>query len=168
MVLVVAALWWGADQATKVWAERALERGDSIPILGEVLQLHLVYNSGAAFSMGTNWTGIVTTVATLISLGIIWQATRTRSIPWALTLGLLLGGAVGNLTDRYFRDPSFGLGHVVDFIRLPNFPVFNVADMGVTTAAVLIVVLSMRGLRPDGTRESDTAEHQNADREQAS
>lgn len=157
LVFVVALLWWGIDQATKLWAERALTRGESVPVVGEVLQLHLIYNSGAAFSMGTSWTGVVTTVATLISIGIVWVALRTRSLPWALTLGLLLGGAVGNLTDRFLRDPSFGLGHVVDFLRLPNFPVFNVADMGVTTAAVLIVLLSLRGLHPDGTREPSTA-----------
>ncbi|WP_298885475.1 signal peptidase II [uncultured Serinicoccus sp.] len=153
MVLLVALLWAGLDQATKAWAEATLTRGESVPVLGEVLQLHLTYNSGAAFSLGTGWTGVVTTVATLVSVVIIWQAFRTRSLVWGITLGLLLGGAVGNLVDRYLRPPSVGLGHVVDFIALPNFPVFNIADMGVTTAAVLIVLLSLRGYHPDGTRE---------------
>ncbi|WP_130014695.1 signal peptidase II [Serinicoccus sediminis] len=155
MVLLVALLWAGLDQATKVWAESALTRGEPVPVIGDLLQLHLTYNSGAAFSLGTGWTGVVTTIATLVSIAIIWQAFRTRSLAWALTLGLLLGGAVGNLVDRYFRPPSVGLGHVVDFLALPNFPVFNIADMGVTTAAVLIVVLSLRGYHPDGTREGD-------------
>ena len=155
MVLLVALVWAGLDQATKVWAESALTRGEPVPVVGDLLQLHLTYNSGAAFSLGTGWTGVVTTIATLVSIAIIWQAFRTRSLAWALTLGLLLGGAVGNLVDRYFRPPSVGLGHVVDFLALPNFPVFNIADMGVTTAAVLIVVLSLRGYHPDGTREGD-------------
>ena len=155
MVLLVALVWAGLDQATKVWAESALTRGEPVPLVGDLLQLHLTYNSGAAFSLGTGWTGVVTTIATLVSIAIIWQAFRTRSLAWALTLGLLLGGAVGNLIDRYFRPPSVGLGHVVDFLALPNFPVFNIADMGVTTAAVLIVVLSLRGYHPDGTREGD-------------
>lgn len=155
MVLLVALVWAGLDQATKVWAESALTRGEPVPVVGDLLQLHLTYNSGAAFSLGTGWTGVVTTIATLVSIAIVWQAFRTRSLAWALTLGLLLGGAVGNLVDRYFRPPSVGLGHVVDFLALPNFPVFNIADMGVTTAAVLIVVLSLRGYHPDGTREGD-------------
>ena len=153
LVLAAAALWLALDQLTKYWAERSLTRGESVPVVGELLQWHLTYNSGAAFSLGTSWTGIVTTVASLVSIGIIWQAFRTRSLPWALTLGLLLGGALGNLADRYLRPPSVGLGHVVDFIRLPNFPVFNVADIGVTTAAGLIILLSLRGIRADGTRE---------------
>lgn len=153
LVLVAAAIWVGLDQATKAWAENDLVRGESVPVVGELLQWHLTYNSGAAFSLGTSWTGIVTAVATLVSIGIVWQAFRTRSVGWALTLGLLLGGALGNLIDRYFRPPSVGLGHVVDFIRLPNFPVFNVADIGVTTAAGLIILLSLRGYRLDGTRE---------------
>ena len=91
------------------------------------------------------------------------QAFRTRSLPWALTLGLLLGGATGNLVDRYLRPPSVGLGHVVDFIALPNFPVFNVADIGVTTGACLIILLSLRGIRADGTRESDASTSPTAD-----
>lgn len=153
VVLGAAACWVALDQATKVWAESTLERGESVPVVGELLQWHLTYNSGAAFSLGTGWTGVVTAVATLVSIAIVWQSLRTRSLAWGLTLGLLLGGALGNLVDRYFRPPSVGLGHVVDFIRLPNFPVFNVADIGVTTAAGLIIVLSLRGIHPDGTRE---------------
>ncbi|WP_238335710.1 signal peptidase II [Serinicoccus kebangsaanensis] len=164
VVLVVALLWAGLDQATKAWAEAALTRGESVPLVGELLQLHLTYNSGAAFSLGTGWTGVVTAIATLVSLAIIGQSFRTRSLGWGLTLGLLLGGAVGNLVDRYVRPPSVGLGHVVDFLALPNFPVFNVADIGVTTAAGLIILLSLRGYHPDGTREGQ--EH-DEDMEQA-
>lgn len=154
-VLVLAVLWLALDQVTKHWAETSLTRGESVPFVGEVLQLHLTYNSGAAFSLGTGMTGVLTAVATVVVAVIVWQAFRTRSLPWALTLGLLLGGALGNLTDRYLRPPSVGLGHVVDFLALPNFPVFNLADVGITTAAGLIILLALRGHAPDGTTEDE-------------
>ena len=163
LIFLVAAGWLVLDQATKWWAESALTRGESVPLVGELLQLHLTYNSGAAFSLGTNMTGVITAVATVVALVIIWQAWRTRSLPWALTLGVLLGGALGNLADRYFRAPGPGRGHVVDFLMLPNFPVFNVADIGVTTAAVLIVLLAVSGRLPDGTREVSAKARQDAD-----
>lgn len=156
LIFLVAAGWLILDQATKWWAESTLTRGESVPLIGELLQLHLTYNSGAAFSLGTGITPVLTAVATVVVLVIIWQALRTRSLPWALTLGLLLGGALGNLVDRYLRAPGPGRGHVVDFLMLPNFPVFNIADMGITFAAVTIVVLAMRGRLPDGTREAST------------
>ncbi len=155
LVLALAAVWLGLDQLTKWWAESSLTRGESVPLVGELLQLHLTYNSGAAFSLGTGMTGVLTAVATLIVVVIVWQAFRTRSLPWALTLGLLLGGALGNLVDRYLRPPGVGVGHVVDFLRLPNFPVFNLADIGITTAAGLIILLALRGVSPDGTTEGD-------------
>jgi signal peptidase II len=153
VVLLVGAGWLVLDQVTKTLAEQRLLPGEPVPVVGELLQLHLTYNSGAAFSLGTSLTGVLTAIASVVVVIIVWQATRTRSLPWALTLGLLLGGATGNLVDRYFRPPAPGLGHVVDFLRLPNFPIFNVADIGITTAACLIVLLAMRGYRPDGTRE---------------
>ena len=162
LIFLVAAGWVLLDQATKWWAESALTRGESVPLVGELLQLHLTYNSGAAFSLGTGMTGVLTALATVVVVVIIWQALRTRSLPWALTLGLLLGGAVGNLVDRYFRAPGPGRGHVVDFLALPNFPVFNVADMGISVAAVLIVLLALRGYLPDGTREGSAKDSKNA------
>ncbi|MGO0576347.1 signal peptidase II [Ornithinimicrobium panacihumi] len=152
LALGLALAWLLADQATKIWAERALADGRPVQVIGDLLRWHLTYNSGAAFSLGTSSTGILTALATVVSLIIIWQAVKVRSLPWAIAFGLLLGGAVGNLVDRYFRDPAPGLGHVVDFIRLPNFPIFNVADIGVTSGAVLIVLLALRGVNPDGTR----------------
>lgn len=163
LVFLVAAGWLILDQVTKWWAESALTRGESVPLVGELLQLHLTYNSGAAFSLGTGITPVITAIATLVALAIIWQAWRTRSLPWAITLGILLGGAVGNLVDRYFRAPGPGRGHVVDFLMLPNFPVFNIADIGVTAAAVAIVLLAMRGRLPDGTRESERQQRQDAE-----
>lgn len=159
VVLAIAAVWVLLDQLTKAWAERALVDGEPVPVVGDLLRLHLTYNSGAAFSLGTGSTGILTMVATAIVLVVTWQALKVRSLPWAIALGLLLGGALGNLVDRYFRAPGPGQGHVVDFLRLPNFPIFNVADIGVTTAAVLIAVLALRGQLPDGTREGHRGQH---------
>ncbi len=153
VVLGLAAGWVVLDQLTKVWAERALTQGEPVQVVGDLLRWHLTYNSGAAFSMGTSLTPVITVVGTVISVVVVSMAFRVRSLPWAVALGLLLGGAVGNQIDRYLREPGPLFGHVVDFIRLPNFAIFNVADIGVTSAAVLIGILALRGLRLDGTRE---------------
>lgn len=159
VVLGIAAVWVALDQITKAWAERALSDGEPVQVVGDLLRLHLTYNSGAAFSLGTGFTGVLTAVASVIVLVVLWQAFKVRSLPWAVALGLLLGGALGNLVDRYFRAPGPGLGHVVDFLRLPNFPIFNVADIGVTSAACLIAILALRGHLPDGTRDGHHGTH---------
>ncbi len=155
LALGLAAVWVLLDQLTKVWAESTLTQGEPVQVLGDLLRLHLIYNSGAAFSLGTGSTGVLTVLASVIVAVLVWQVLKVRSLAWAIAFGLLLGGAVGNLIDRYFRAPSPGQGHVVDFLRLPNFPIFNVADIGVTTAACLIVLLALRGFHPDGTRDRD-------------
>lgn len=155
LVLAIAAGWVTADQITKNLAETHLSDGSTVPLVGELLQLHLTYNPGAAFSMGTGSTGLLTVLAVTVCGVIVWNARRLGSIGWALGLGLLLGGALGNLTDRLTREPGFGKGHVVDFLMLPNFPIFNVADIGISSAAVLIGILALRGINPDGTRASD-------------
>lgn len=159
LALALAAVWVLLDQLAKAWAERTLVDGEPVQVVGDLLRLHLTYNSGAAFSLGTGLTGVLTMIATAIVLVVLWQAFKVRSLPWAIALGLLLGGAVGNLIDRYFRAPGPGQGHVVDFLRLPNFPIFNVADIGVTTAACLIALLALRGHMPDGSREGHRPQH---------
>lgn len=155
LVLAIAAAWVTVDQITKNLAETHLSDGSTIPLVGELLQLHLTYNPGAAFSMGTGSTGLLTALAVTVCVVIVWNARRLGSLGWALGLGLLLGGALGNLTDRLTREPGFGKGHVVDFLMLPNFPIFNVADIGITSAAILIGLLALRGINPDGTRAAD-------------
>lgn len=169
LVLAIATVWVVVDQITKNLAEEHLSDGSTIPVVGELLQLHLTYNSGAAFSMGTGSTGLLTILATIVSVVILWNARRLGSTAWAWGLGLLLGGAVGNLTDRLIRPPEFGRGHVVDFFQLPNFPIFNVADIGITSAAVLIGILAVRGINPDGTRHTKSDDDKGAptDNEQA-
>lgn len=154
LVLGIAAVWILLDQVTKFWAERALTEGEPVQVIGDLLRFHLIYNPGAAFSLGIGSTALLTTIACLLVVAILWQTFKVRSLPWAIALGLLLGGALGNLIDRFFRAPGPGVGHVVDFLRLPNFAIFNVADIGVTTAACLIALLALRGYLPDGTRET--------------
>jgi signal peptidase II len=140
------------DQLAKAWAVGALGDGRSIEVVGELLQLRLFRNPGAAFSFATGTTWIFTLIATVASIAIVRASRHLGSPLWALALGLLLGGALGNLTDRLFREPGFPQGHVVDFIDLPRLFVFNIADASITCAAVLIALLSWRGVRVDGSR----------------
>jgi len=122
--------------------------------LGPLLTLEVSRNSGAAFSFAQGATVVFTLVAVAVIVVIIRTASRLRSSAWALTLGLLLGGAVGNLLDRLLRAPGPGRGAVVDFIHVPHFAVFNAADSAITVGAVLAVLLSLRGLEVDGSRRS--------------
>ncbi len=148
----VAAVVYGADQVTKALAVEHLVPGRSIELLGPVLRLTLVRNPGAAFSLGTGVTWIFSVLAVAVALGVLWYARRLGSALWAVALALLLAGAVGNLTDRLLRSPGFARGHVVDFLQLPRWPIFNVADSAICVAAVLVVVLALRGVDVDGTR----------------
>jgi len=148
----VALVAYLLDQATKWWAESALADGQPREVIGELLQFRLVYNPGAAFSTGTSYTTLLTIIALGVIVVVIRMAGRLRSRTWAIALGLILGGALGNVTDRIFRDPSPFRGEVVDFIELPHWPVFNLADTAITIAAVLFVLLSIRGIGLDGTR----------------
>jgi len=120
--------------------------------VGSLLQLHLTNNPGAAFSIATNATWLLTIIAAVVIVATIFFARRLRSKPWACALGLLIGGALGNLTDRFVRAPGGGRGHVVDFLELPHWPIFNVADCCVVTAACLIALLAFLGIGIDGRR----------------
>jgi signal peptidase II len=145
------------DQLTKAWAistlrPRMLAGGEgSMEILGSLLRFTYTQNTGAAFSMGTGYTWIFSVIAVVVAFFIIRSARELSSVAWAIAFGGLLGGLLGNLIDRLTREPSPGLGFVVDWIQLPNFPVFNVADMSITCSAVLMVVLALRGVYYKGT-----------------
>jgi signal peptidase II len=156
-LLATAAVVLALDQLAKAWAVRALGNGRSIEVVGELVQLRLFRNPGAAFSFATGSTWIFTVIASVASIAIVRASRRLGSPFWALALGLLLGGALGNLVDRLFREPGFPQGHVVDFIDLPRLFVFNVADASITTAAALIALLSWRGVRVDGSRATTSA-----------
>jgi signal peptidase II len=153
LLAAVAVGVYGIDQGSKFLITQNLELGDIVPVLGEVLQLHYVTNSGAAFSIGTGFTWILSLVAVVVIIIIVIFAPRIRSLSWATMFGLVLGGALGNVTDRLFREPSFGQGHVVDFIQVWGFPaIFNGADIAVVSSMGLFILLSLRGVGLDGTR----------------
>jgi len=153
LLAAVAAGIYGIDQGSKYLITQNLEKGDLIPVLGEILQLHYVTNSGAAFSLATGFTWILSIVAAGVIVFILIFAPRIRSLGWATMFGLVLGGALGNLTDRLFREPGFGEGHVVDFLQLWAFPaIFNGADVAIVASMGLFVILSLRGVGLDGSR----------------
>jgi signal peptidase II len=150
---VVALVLYGLDQLAKYLIVTHLHEGQLVPVLGQVLQLHYVTNSGAAFSLASGFTWILSIVAVGVVAFIVWFARRIRSFGWAVIFGLVLGGAAGNLTDRLFREPGFGTGHVVDFIQVWGFPaIFNIADSAIVAAMALFIILSIRGVGLDGKR----------------
>jgi signal peptidase II len=151
---VVAVPVYVADQLTKAWVTANLQPDHPRNLIGSVLQLNLVRNSGAAFSIATGQTWVLTLIACSVVVFVIFTARRLGSRGWALALGLLLAGSLGNLTDRMFRAPGPGRGHVVDFLQLPHYPIFNIADSAIVSAAVLIAVMAFRGVSIDGTRVS--------------
>ena len=128
----------------------------------DLLRFNLTRNPGAAFSMGTGYTVVLTVIALVVIVVCIKMARRLGSTGWAIGLGLLLGGALGNVTDRILRDPSPFRGHVVDFIELPHWPVFNLADTAICVAAGIFVLQSARGVHLDGSREPRSTDVTNA------
>lgn len=153
-LVLIALTAYSLDQLTKFLVTRNLEIGDEIPLLGDLLGLHYVTNSGAAFSLASGFTWVLSVVAIGVVVFIIWFAPRIRSLTWAAMFGLVLGGAFGNLTDRLTRPPGFGVGHVIDFLQLWGFPaIFNLADTAIVASMALFIVLSIRGVGLDGRRE---------------
>jgi signal peptidase II len=152
MCVVVGVLWAGLDELTKTWVVDHLRGGRVIQLLGGHLLLEQDRNPGAAFGIGTGSTVVFSVVAVVVIVIVLRTSRRLGSIGWAIGLGLLLGGALGNLSDRIFRSPGVLRGWVVDWIDLRWWPVFNLADSGIVLGAVLLVLLSMRGVRLDGSR----------------
>ncbi|WP_280265438.1 signal peptidase II [Nocardia wallacei] len=152
-LLAVAAVIFALDLGTKVLVVAKMTPGEPISIIGDVVRLSLVRNAGAAFSMATGMTWLLTLVAAAVVIGVIRIGRSLRSLGWAIGLGLVLGGACGNLVDRLFRAPGPLQGHVVDFLSVTKWwPVFNVADSAIVCGAILLVVLTLFGFEPDGTR----------------
>ena len=158
LLLSVAAVVLAFDISTKVLAVKLLNPGQPVSIIGDTVTWTLVRNSGAAFSMATGYTWALTLVATGVVAGIVWMGRRLVSPWWAVGLGMILGGALGNLVDRFFRSPGPLRGHVVDFLSVGWWPVFNVADSAVVGGAMLLVVLSLFGYDFDtaGRRAPDS------------
>ena len=155
LAVAVAAVLYGADQLAKWWVDATLPLGERFPVVPGVLWWQHIRNSGGAFSLGTNVTWLFTLVMAVVVVLIAVTLLRVRDRWWALGLGLVLGGAAGNLTDRLFREPGPGRGHVVDFIAVPHFAIFNVADCGVVVGIGVVLVLILRNRELTGPPDPD-------------
>ncbi len=154
VLVAVAALVYAADVISKVIVVATLTENRPVRVIGSLLRLDYLRNPGAAFSLGADgYTVVFTLIAAAVIVAILRIARSLASRPWAVAFGLLLGGALGNLTDRMFRSPGPLRGWVVDFIQLPHWPVFNLADSAICCGGALMVLLTLLGLRPDGQVE---------------
>lgn len=143
----LAAFIWALDFLTKNWAIANLSSSPR-KVIGSFLQLTLLRNPGAAFSMATGFTIVFTSISIFVVLFIARYASRITSSGWTYVAGLVLGGVLGNLTDRIFREPGFLYGHVIDWIELPHWPIFNIADSSICIAAAIAIVLTVRNVSP--------------------
>ncbi len=162
MVLLfsVAALVLFLDQLSKAIVVSRMPGREPVELLGDLLRNTYTRNPGAAFSLGGGWTVLLSVIAIGVVVVIIRASSRLTSLSWAIALGGILGGALGNLTDRMFRSPGPFHGHVVDWLQLPNWPVFNIADASIVLSAALMVVLSVRGVSWDGSRPPLRGSHE--------
>ncbi|WP_235870576.1 signal peptidase II [Rhodococcus xishaensis] len=154
MLVGIAVVILAFDLVTKVLVVAFIDPADPVRIIGDTVTLTLVRNPGAAFSMATGMTWLLTLVAVGVVIGVIRIGRSLGSPWWALGLGLVLGGALGNLVDRIFRSPGPFQGHVVDFVSVGWWPVFNVADSAIVCGAILLVALTLFGVEPSGSRTS--------------
>ncbi|HEY4534848.1 MAG TPA: signal peptidase II [Enteractinococcus sp.] len=151
IALIPMVIAYIADLWTKEAVLANMTEGQRIPVIEPILTWHFIRNPGAAFSIGTEYTWIFTIIQAIGFLVVVYLiAFRARTLPWLFTLGCLGGGIAGNLTDRLFREPGFGIGHVIDFIALPNFAIFNIADSFIVVSIIVIVILVLLGKTMDG------------------
>ncbi|WP_069811825.1 signal peptidase II [Streptomyces sp. TP-A0874] len=155
VLALVAAVAYALDLISKTIVVNVLEHRAAVQVVGDLLTFEVIRNAGAAFGMGEALTIVFTIIAATVIVVIARIARKLYSVPWAIALGMLLGGALGNLTDRIFRAPGVLEGAVVDFIAPKGFAVFNLADSAIVCGGILIVILSFRGLDPDGTVHRD-------------
>jgi signal peptidase II len=152
MFLLVACVLYALDVTTKIVAvERLSDRG-TVEVFGSWFGLHLTRNPGAAFSTGTSYTLVFALLSMVAAVVVLYVSRRIGSRWWAFGLGALLAGILGNLTDRLLREPGPLRGHVIDFLQLPNWPIFNVADICINVAAGVIILQAIRGIGVDGIR----------------
>ncbi|MBA3743591.1 signal peptidase II [Sporichthya sp.] len=152
LLVGVGALTYLLDLVTKIAVVALLQEDDPVQVDGTGISLRLIRNPGAAFGLGVDLTALFTAITLLVVAAILTSSRRLGSRRWALTLGLLLGGALGNLTDRLARSPGFLSGHVVDFVEIPGWPIFNVADLSICVAGAMMVALAIRNIPLDGRR----------------
>ncbi len=153
VLLSIAAIIAVLDQATKILAVEYLADDRVVPVIGEFIELRLHRNPGAAFSLATNATVLLAIVMIAVIVAILYMSRKLVSLPWAIALAGMLGGAIGNLGDRLFRAPGPLQGHVVDFLATPWW-VGNIADAAIVGGAAMIAVLSLRGITYDGSRSA--------------
>jgi signal peptidase II len=164
---LTAALAVTLDQVVKALATHHLTEREPVRVLGGLIYLSLLRNGGAAFSLGSRYTWVFPVITVAVIGWIVWMGRRLRSVPWAIALGLVLGGALGNLTDRLFRAPGPFQGHVVDMISLfapygRGFAIFNIADSCLTIGVALAVLLELTGRQRDGSRTGPAAKERAA------
>ncbi|GAA3586709.1 hypothetical protein GCM10022198_07740 [Klugiella xanthotipulae] len=159
LLVALAVFVYGVDQFSKFWVVNNLDYGVQVPVIGDALQFYFVRNAGAAFSFASGSTWIFSILASAVTIFVLWYSSRIRSLGWAVFLGLLLGGTLGNLSDRFFREPGFGVGHVIDFISMPWLlpAIYNLADVAIVSSMIVFVILTFRGIRIDGRREVSIA-----------
>jgi signal peptidase II len=163
LVLLTGFLVLVADVVSKVAIVATMHEGETVRVLGRLLRIDYTRNAGAAFSIGTGATVLFTAVAVVVAVVIVRQARRLVSRSWAVTLGLLLGGAFGNLVDRMLRSPGPLRGHVVDWIELPHWPVFNIADAAIVVGGCIAVLLAARGVPLDPASDDGPASAKDAE-----
>ncbi len=152
----VAWFVWVLDLATKLWAVSTLSDRSNIKVLGDFFQLTLVRNPGAAFSIAEGATIFLTLFGFFVLAIIFYYSVKITSKGWSVVLGLAMGGILGNLVDRIFREPGVLRGHVSDWLQVPNFPVFNIADSAIVIAAGISMLLSLRNIPPITRVKSDS------------
>jgi signal peptidase II len=162
LLIALSAAVLLADLVTKIVVVATIDPGADIRVLGGLLYLTQLRNMGAAFSFAEGATILFTLIAVVVAVVIVRSARRMYSTGWAVALGLVLGGALGNLIDRIFRDPGFLRGGVVDFLSVfgPDgrvWPVFNIADSAIVCGGILGALLALRGIEFDGSRAKDRA-----------
>ncbi|OAA16053.1 Lipoprotein signal peptidase [Corynebacterium afermentans subsp. afermentans] len=145
LVVAVMLAIGAVDQGVKQLMLNWLEPGVPQPVIGDWFRFYLLFNSGAAFSMGENLTWVFTAIQLAFVLGALWFGPRMSSKWEALGVAMIAGGALGNLVDRLFRDPGFWFGHVVDYISVGNFAVFNLADAAITVGVVVYFIAALTG-----------------------
>ncbi|OKH99293.1 signal peptidase II [Streptomyces sp. CB02923] len=164
LLLAVAGAAYLLDLGSKLAVVAELENRAPVKVLGDWLELRVMRNSGAAFGIGEATTLLFTVIAVAVAVVIVRLARKLYSVPWALALGLLLGGGLGNLTDRLFRTPGDFQGAVVDFIHVRGFSVMNIADCAIVCGGILIVLFSFLGWEMDNKDKLEKLEKKAGDR----
>ena len=156
LFIIIATATFAVDLITKNWAESTLQFREPIRVLGELLKFTYATNPGAAFNFATNATFVLTSLKLCVAAFIIYYMTKAVDVRWAIGLAFLFGGVVGNLFDRATREPGNWQGEVVDWIQVPHWPVFNIADSAIVCAGIFMTILAMRNIAPIMSHNDDS------------